>query len=142
LVGLRFNDVDIPQGSTITKAFVVFTVEDKKGDSGKSVVKIFAQNSDDAPTFSKSKNNISNRPMTSADVIWDIPKWNKRGDSGSAQTTPDISDLIQEVVDRLGWSAGNSIVIIIEEHEGKKDRDAISYDKSRKDAALLHIEFT
>jgi len=142
LVGLRFNDVDIPKGSTITSAFVLFTVEDKKGDSGKAVVKIFAQDSDDASTFSKSKNNISNRPLTTANVEWDIPKWTKRGDHGAAQTTPDISDLIQEIVDRSGWSKGNSIVIIIEEHEGGKDRDAISYDKSPEDAALLHVEFT
>ena len=142
LVGLRFNDVDIPKGSTITSAFVVFTVEDKKGDSGKSVVKIFAQDSNDAPTFTKSDNNISNRPMTTANVEWDIPKWNKKGDSSAAQTTPDISDLIQEVIDRSGWSEGNSVVIIFEEHEGGKDRDAISYDKSRKDAALLHVEFS
>jgi len=142
LVGLRFNDVDIPKGSTITSAFVVFTVEDKKGDSRKSVVKIYAQDSNDAPTFSKSNNNISDRPKTTANVEWDIPKWNKRGDSGSAQTTPDISDLIQKVIDRSGWSKGNSIVIIFEEHEGGKDRDAISYDKSRKDAALLHVEFS
>jgi len=142
LVGLRFNDVDIPQGSTITKAFVVFTVKDKKGDSGKSVVKIFAQDSNDASTFSKSNNNISDRPKTSENVKWDIPKWNKRGDNGAAQTTPDISDLIQEVINRSGWSKGNSIVIIFEEDEGKKDRDAVSYDKSPKDAALLHVEFS
>jgi len=141
-VGLRFNDVDIPKGSIITSAHVTFTVEDKNGDKGNSVVKIFAQDSDNAQTFSNSDNNISNRPMTTANVEWDISKWKKRGDSDAAQTTPNIADLIQEVVDRSGWSKDNSIVIIFEKHDGGNDRDAVSYDKSRKDAARLHIEFS
>jgi len=141
-VGLRFNDVNIPIGATINSAHVTFTVEDKNGDKGNSVVIIFAQDSDNAPTFSKSDNNISNRLPTTSTIEWDIPKWNKRGDNGAAQTTPDISDLIQEVVNRSGWLQGNSIVIIFDKFQGGNDRDAVSYDKDRKDAALLHIEFT
>ena len=76
-VGLRFNDVDIPKGSTIISAHVTFTVEDKNGDKGNSVVIIFAQDSNNAQTFSNSDNNISNRPMTTANVEWDISTWKK-----------------------------------------------------------------
>jgi len=140
-VGLRFNNIDVPQGASITSAYVKFTVEDKKGDKGKAVVKIFGEDTDDATTFTSTNNDISDRTKTSSSVTWDIPNWKKEGDSGPAQTTPDLSSIIQEVVDGNGWMSGNSIALIIEEEKGKKDRDAKSYDKSPSESALLHIEF-
>jgi fibro-slime domain-containing protein/uncharacterized repeat protein (TIGR01451 family) len=140
-VGLRFNDIEVPQGAAIINAYVKFTVEDKKGDKGKAAVKIFGEDVDDATTFTSTNNDISDRTKTSSSVTWDIPNWKKGGQSGDAQTTPNLSSIIQEVVDRNGWASGNSISLIIEEHKGNKDRDAKSYDKSPSEAALLHIEF-
>jgi len=139
-VGLRFQNFEVPAGFSITTAYVQFTVEDDK-DTGSATARIFAEDSDDAQTFTKHKKNISSRDPTSATVNWNIPNWNGQGTANSAQQTPDITSLIQEVVDRDGWNNGNSIVIIIEESSGK-DRDAESYDGSPSDAAFLHVEFS
>ena len=139
-VGLRFQNFEIPSGFTITNAYVQFTTEDDK-DTGSATAEIFAQDSDDTQTFTKDKNNISSRPLTSASVDWNISNWDEKGTSNSAQQTSDITSLIQEVVNRSEWNNGNSIVIIIEESSGK-DRDAESYDGSSSDAAYLHVEFS
>jgi hypothetical protein len=61
------------------------------------------------------------------------------GQTGAAQRTPDISSIIQEVVDRSGWSSGNSLVLII---TGSGERVAESYNGDRNGAPLLHVEYS
>ena len=41
-VGMRFNNISIPQGATITNAYVQFTTEDDQ-DTSYAKVKVFAQ---------------------------------------------------------------------------------------------------
>ena len=51
--GLRFQDIEIPLGSAITKAQIQFTAE--KNKAKESDVDIFAEDVDNAKTFSKTK---------------------------------------------------------------------------------------
>ena len=53
-------------------------------------------------------------------------------------TSSDIASLIQEIVDRPGWTPGNALVIVI---SGTKTRVAESFDGDPAGAPLLHIEF-
>ncbi|MGI0077461.1 MAG: fibro-slime domain-containing protein, partial [Nitrosopumilaceae archaeon] len=138
-IGLRFQNINIPQGSIITKAYIQFTAEDDEDDSAS--VKIFAENVDNAKTFSKTKFDITTRKTTQASVNWSIPEWKKQGDAGSAQRTSDVSSLVQEVVNRKDWSQGNSIafMLLINNHG---NRNAFTYDGNPGKAPLLHIEFS
>jgi hypothetical protein len=61
-----------------------------------------------------------------------------RGEAGAGQRTPDISSIIQEIVTRLGWSSGNSLVVII---TGTGERTAESYDGDSAGAPLLYVEY-
>jgi len=104
------------------------------------VVDIFAGAIDNAPTFSDSQSNISNRDKTTAFIDWFIPHWHNAGESGPNPRTPDISSLVQEVVDRDGWSNGNSMAfIMLENNPG--DRDARTFDFDQNSAPVLHIEY-
>src|SRR3990170_2304675 len=139
-IGLRFKNINIPQGSTITRAYIQFTAENNNEKDSTSV-DIFAENTDNAKTFSKSKFDITNRKKTQTSVEWYIPEWKKEGSAGTAQRTPDISILVQEIVNREGWSKGNSIafMLLINNHG---DRDALTYDGNPQKSARLHIEFS
>jgi PKD repeat protein len=136
-VGMRFNGVEIPQGATITNAYVQFQVDE--ADSEETSLQIRGQDTDNAATFSSSSNNISNRPKTTASVSWAPPPWNSVGAAGPDQRTPDISWVIQEIVDRSGWGSGNSLAIII---TGSGQRTAESYNGSSSAAPLLHVEYS
>jgi len=137
--GLRFQDIEIPLGSAITKAYIQFTAE--KNKAKESGVDIFAEDVDNAKTFSKTKFDITNRARTNASIDWFIPTWENKGDAGLAQRTPDISTLVQEIVDRDGWSGGNSIAFMLISNN-KEDRHALTYDGDPLHGALLHIEFS
>jgi hypothetical protein len=135
-VGMRFNRIDIPQGATIIKAYIQFTVDET--DSVDAVLKIEGEDVDDAQTFSSSSGDISSRDRTSTDVEWRPMPWTSVGDAYDDQKTPDITSVIQKIVDRDGWASGNSLVIII---TGDGVRTAESYNGDRASAPVLHVEF-
>src|SRR3972149_3053606 len=138
--GLRFQNINIPQGSIITKAYIQFTAANNNEEDSAGV-DIFAENIANAKTFSQSKFNITNREKSNASIDWFIPKWNEKGDASKAQRTPDISALVQEVINREGWSSGNSIAfMLIINNNG--DRDALTYDGNPSKSPFLHLEFS
>jgi hypothetical protein len=121
-IGLRFNDITIPQGSNILAANLTFTC-DVPG-AGPVQLTIFGEDVANAETF-KDYNlnpddhsfNITNRPRTLESVVWDVPEWLNAGDAGMAQQTPDLAGIVQAIVNRVDWASGNSMVFIME-HSG------------------------
>ncbi len=138
LVGIRFLNVSIPQGATVTNAFIEFTTDET--DSGTTNLVIKCEAHDNAARFVNVAYEISARTTTSASVSWsNVPAWGTVGETGVKQQTPDLSIIVQEIVDRLGWSSGNAMVFII---TGTGERTAESYDGSSSSAPLLHVEYT
>ena len=136
-VGMRFNAVNIPQGATITNAYVQFQTDETP--SGQTDLSVVGEDTDDAVAFSSATNDITSRPTTTALVSWpSVPPWSTVGEAGSDQQTPNIASVVQEIVDRPGWSSGNSLVLII---TGAGERVAESFDGDPDGAPLLHIEF-
>ena len=136
-IGLRFTGLNIPQGATINNAYIQFTTDETS--SGSTNLTIRGQDVNDAPAFTTSTNNVSGRTTTSASVNWNPPAWNSVGASGSAQRTSGIESIVQEIVNRPGWSSGNDMVMII---TGTGERTAESYDGVPNSAALIHIEYS
>ncbi|UCG63843.1 MAG: metallophosphoesterase, partial [Deltaproteobacteria bacterium] len=137
-VGMRFNGLDIPPGATISNAYIQFQV-DETAPSDPTDLTIQAEAIDDAPTFTNTVGNISSRATTTASVYWSPVPWTTVGEAGPDQQTPNIAAVIQEIVDRPGWSSGNSLVIII---TGTGERVAESYNGDSSGAPLLHMEYT
>jgi hypothetical protein len=132
-VGIRFTSINVPQGSTITSAYIEF--ETDTTDSVSTSLTIHAQDSDNAPAFSSASNNVSSREQTSASVAWNPDAWNTVSEK---HQTPSLSLLVKEVVDRSGWNPGNDMVFII---TGIGTRTAESYEGESTNAPLLHIEY-
>ncbi len=55
--------------------------------------------------------------------------------------TPNLLELVQEIVDRPSWSRGNSLVFLFES-EGPGEREAKSLDEGLATAAVFHIEYS
>jgi hypothetical protein len=134
-VGIRFRDVDIEQGANIANAYIQFQADESNSEATSLAIR--GEDIDDAPTFTSSNFNISSR-STTAPVLWSPPPWST-GEAGLAQRTPNISSIIQMIVNRGGWSSGNSLVIII---TGSGRRVAESWDGVATAAPLLHVEYT
>jgi len=135
-VGLRFSGVSIPQGARIAEAVVQFRA-DESGTIATTLM-IAGQAADSAGQFTTAAGNISGRPRTGAAIPWNPVQWLSVGDTGAAQRTPDLSQVIQEIVDRPGWSSGNALALII---TGSGERVAESYDGMPAGAPLLHVVY-
>jgi len=143
-VGIRFNSVDIPQGATITNAYIQFTVDENVNSNetvnvDPSKLIIFGEAVDNATAFLAQSNDITLREKTEANVAWSPALWTTPGAQSSDQQTVDISSIIQEIVNRDGYSIYNSIAIII---TGTGRRTAASYDGSPSQAPQLCIEYS
>ncbi|NLR95045.1 InlB B-repeat-containing protein, partial [Flammeovirga agarivorans] len=136
IVGIRFQALDIPKGAIIKEAYIQFTADEDKNDEGS--MNIYAQYDNSPVAFTTTINDISSRPKTTASVVWTPVDWDVVGDAGDAQKTPDLSTLVQEVIDRDGWTSGNNMAFII---EGTGRRVAESYKGSSTEAPQLIIEF-
>ena len=165
LVGIRWTDLGIPRRATITNAYVQFEVneEDKSfafpGEDGSSVLVIAAisvvgQLDPNPDTFAPVPYNISDRPETASRVQWNnIPDWWPIGGpppvdpAGPDQRTPDLSPIIQEIVNQPGWEAGNALALMFVPKFYNFNRTAHSWDTADTNepglntGPLLHIEW-
>lgn len=121
LVGLRFQNVTIPQGATIDAADVEFTVDETAGDVGLQL-RIWGQLAANAGAFTTTTGDISGRTKTTAAVDWSPPTWDT---IGAKQATPSLVSILQEIVNQGTWASGNSLVILV----GKHPTDATSIAK-------------
>jgi hypothetical protein len=133
-VGLRFQNVNIPMGAAITSAYLEFEVDETGSDA--TSLNIYGQAVDNAATFTTTSSDITSRAKTSASAAWNnVPAWSTESEK---KQSPDISPIIQEIVNRTGWSSGNSLAIII---TGIGKRVAEAYDGESANAPLLVIQY-
>ena len=121
-IGLRWN-LDVPQGASINSANIVFHSDEAQTGTSPSLL-IGAEDTDNAAVFTTTANNVDDRwdgttnTVTLATVAWSsIPGWSA-GEEGPDTTTPDLTSIVQEIVDRPGWISGNGIVFIIKDNSG------------------------
>jgi len=112
VVGLRYGNVTIPRNALVTSATITFTRRDTQ--LGSVTFDVTGHASDSAPAFQGGLDNlfdISSRPRTTASVEWLSPtgEWTAVATADSA----DLAAIVQELVNRSGWSAGNALAFII-----------------------------
>lgn len=130
LVGIRFQGVAVPQGAIIESA--ILRLDADNSDSSPFVWTIQGEDTDNATAFSSCSNScddISGRTLTSASVTWNNePAWtdNQQYDS------PDLTAIVQEIVNRSGWSSGNALAITIlgTLNNSNDARDVHSFDNT------------
>lgn len=135
-VGLRFQNLTIPQGATINSAYIQFTADSDESDAANTT--IYAQDIDNATIFLSTNHNISSRTRTTTSIPWSHVNWTS-GDATTSQRTPEIKQLVQQIVNRNGWQLGNSMAFIF---EGTGTRSAYSRDGDAGKAPRLHVTFT
>jgi hypothetical protein len=136
-VGLRFEGLNIPNNATIVNASIQFSTSHERSET--TSLTIEGENTDNAEAFTYSiQNNITARPRTDAAVFWDPAPWDAISDAGVDQQSPDLSAIIQEIIDRPGWSGNNAMALII---TGNGKRNAYSYEGNQSKAPVLHIEY-
>ena len=143
LIGLRFAGLNIPKGATITSAYIQFSVDEPSKSKDPFNIKIFAENTGNAAPYKNVNYAVSSRTRTEAYVNWSgIPLWTAAHEAGAAQKTPNLASLVQKIVDKDYWAAGNAINFIL---SGDGTRSAESFEGAGSNLAqvpTLKIQYT
>lgn len=143
--GMRFTNVTVPQGSVITSAYLRFYIPAFGINQTVSPVNnmIRGEDSDNASTFSTMAD-FDARPITTAQIDWsNMPGWYENTWTDS----PDISTIVQEIVNRAGWVSGNSMVIFRDDFDDRSihttygAREASSFERNPAWAPKLIITY-
>jgi hypothetical protein len=142
----RFDDVTIPKGSTVTSAKLIFTPANAS-QPGTPGVEIFGFAEDDSARIAHNDDtDYHARARTTESVLWSITDTWVPG-SGVEHDTPDLTAIVQEIIDRAGWVSGNAMAFTVEDEpspSGSHFRRAVSVDNpvaGASGAAQLFIEF-
>lgn len=111
IMGFRFTNVAIPQGAVITGAWLQFTADEANTEA--TALTIRGEATDNSAQYQDAAFTVSSRTRTTASVNWNVPSWSIIQEKGDAQKSSDIKSVVQEIINRGGWSSGNALSIII-----------------------------
>ncbi|MEM9847681.1 MAG: cadherin-like domain-containing protein, partial [Bacteroidota bacterium] len=134
-VGLRFTDMSIPRNALIREAYIQFTVDESS--TGPVDLNIFAE-AGNAASYNDTNRKVTDRFYFRDPVNWtNIPDWTVVGEAGAAQRTPDLSNLIQELVNLSEWEEGGAIAFAI---TGSGFRTADSFEGGNPPRLFVRYE--
>ena len=133
-IGLRYTNVDVPQGAVINSAYIRFTADESNNESTSlSIDAALAVNA--SPISTNVNGSLSNTPRTNASASWNnIPVWT----ASNTYNSTDISTVIQELVDQPTWQSGNAALLLI---EGSGARTAATYESGALLAPQLFVDY-
>jgi hypothetical protein len=132
---LVFSSVTIPQGATIVSADIDFDVNSASFDDIGCVIS--GDDADNSAIIS-GLSDISGRTRTTANVAF-----TRSGMGTGAETTPDITTIVQEIVNRGSWASGNRMGIIFDGNtSGSENFRGNAFDNGSTVWSQLNVEWT
>ena len=140
VIGLRWEDVGIPQGAGVAKAYVELQCDEIKGGTEAVSLLIEGDLSPDAALFADVTNNVTSRPRTAAQVVWVPADWISEG---QRDQTSDIASILEEIINQPGWASGNALALIISDDPANPSAGVRCAEAGPGNtAAKLHIEWS
>lgn len=137
-LGLRFAGLPVPQGAQIDSAVVrqVLTDNDKNDAEGTWR----GHDVDNSPTFTESLDgDVDSRVTTTASVAWTT---NDLGGAGTEVSSPELATVVQEIVDRAGWSSGNALTLLYEHASATDKLELASFEHATLQEPRLLLRWT
>jgi hypothetical protein len=130
--------VIIPQAATIDSAKITITAGDS--DSGTNTAWQMRGEDEDTATTPTSRADVVAFNLTTASV-----NWNNEGawTLDNTYDSPDITSIVQEIVNREGWSSGNNMQILVRENGSSNGafRNFSNYDRGSAYKAALYVDW-
>lgn len=137
--GLRFQNVAIPKGATITSARIDFVPA--ASDDRPVTYTVTAQNIGDAPAFTASASNFTGRSKTANTTTWTPVEWRTTNPQVYVEG-PTVTALVQSVINSASdWCGNNSMAFFITPTSGTGSRTAFSVDAAKGLQPVLNVQY-
>lgn len=143
-VGVNFRDVGVPQGARIESAAIEFIAAAPSLNvtgAASSSITITADDVDNSGLFTATSD-IQSRVNTSASVTWTAQQMGTPWTMGDVYSTPDLTSIVNEIVERSNWCGGNGISFILTGNDTDLLRRVQSYNAGASVAPHLRIEYS
>tara|TARA_R110000824_G_scaffold120382_5_gene275669 strand:- start:9971 stop:10606 length:636 start_codon:yes stop_codon:yes gene_type:complete len=135
---VRFQTVPLAQGTVIATATLKLVVNTNASADFDMTVQ--GEDADDSAAYAD-ETDATSASLTTATVTW-------AGDSswasGDTVTSPDVTTIIQEIVDRSGWATGNDLTLQVIYGGGSSSAENYrfkTYDNDSSVAAVLTVTY-
>jgi len=130
---IRFRDITIPNYAEVSNVYARFTSYSDRSDTPVNLRCAFVnEDNPDAPTSYAELQAFS---------LTDWVSWNilENWTDGIEYDTPDLTDILQSVIERSGWSSGNSVILIIEDvsSSGQRGFSSVQFNSGNERATLF-----
>lgn len=140
-IGARWQGVTIPDGATITAAWVELSVANAALDEPQHT--IYFENADAPAAFTSTTNDLSSRTRTTASVSWDNANLGASTGVEAYFASPSLVSIIQELMAARSYASGRAMVCLIQGGaDALRDLTCTFYDGNPSWAPKLHIEYT
>ncbi len=142
-IGLRFDGTTVPDGATITNAYITFRV-DESSTGGTAEITITGEYGESEAFQDNTAGSITSRDRTATAVQWDL------SDPAGAEfvVTPSLTGIVQDIVEHPDWRGnGDNISDMTFIFERRAGSTAVathvmeSYNKSGGFAPQLTVEY-
>ncbi len=106
-VGLIFRNITIPEGKSVSGAFIRFTVDETSDNSNNMIINGILEGN--SRPFVEWENDITSRELTQTSIEWKPFSWTQEG---KYEYTTDLSDILEEVISQNNWEQGNAVSFV------------------------------
>lgn len=138
-VGVRFTNLNVPKGASVTNATLTFTANATASTTVNVTVR--GEANDNAAAFTTAASNLSSRTSTTASAAWSVGAWTASATTNAV--SPNLSTIVNEVISRAGWAPNNSLVLLITNNgtTGTNRRAAQDAETLAATAPLLNLTY-
>mmetsp|Transcript_6849 Transcript_6849/g.12651 ORF Transcript_6849/g.12651 Transcript_6849/m.12651 type:complete len:354 (-) Transcript_6849:218-1279(-) len=140
--GIRFQNIDIPRGSTILSALLIVRARNNSPNDAGPLIQIFAEDVSSSSDFND-RVAFSSKALTNAVTNWQLPIF----EAGNIVVSDNFAAVVQEVIDRNDWVPGGAMSFIFQKVAGdgsSEFRLAESFEGAESDIGarpILNIVF-
>ena len=136
--GFRFRVIpDIASGDTIDSATLTVVYGTSGGNGSEESATVRGVDADDAPLWSDSFNPATGVTTTTASTAF--PAW---GNGQSGTKNINVQTIVQEIVNRAGWEAGNDIGFVVQFSGASENYSYLGDASGSGTPATLNITYT
>ncbi|MFT5403707.1 MAG: hypothetical protein ACI9DF_002545 [Verrucomicrobiales bacterium] len=135
-VALHFRDVQLPPHVTIGRAYLQLAAG--TADSNTGTVTIRVDRRADSPPLVDADDPLDERPWLERSILWELAPWVFPGSRLTSERSPDLSSLLQALVDQENWQTGGALTFLL---EGSADRAMAAFERNPQLAARLVIRY-
>lgn len=103
---LRFEDLDVPRGARITEARIIVWSFNVASEDPADHVTVWMELRDDSPAVESPSQAWDRMRERGQELRWPTVAVGR----DQPQPSPDLAHLVQEIVSRAGWEAGNDVL--------------------------------